>query len=62
MSASKSIRFGDTKTMELRATANNVLNMVQYSGVDSTLGSGTYGQVISTGAMRSFSFLGRYRF
>jgi uncharacterized membrane protein YgcG len=62
MSASKSIRFGDTKTMELRATANNVLNMVQYSGVDSTLGSGTYGQVTSTGAMRSFSFLGRYRF
>ena len=62
MSASKSIRFGDTKTMELRATADNVLNMVQYSGVDSTLGSGTYGQVISTGAMRSFTFLGRYRF
>jgi hypothetical protein len=62
MSASKSIRFGDTKTMELRATAENVLNMVQYSGVDSTLGSGTYGQVISTGAMRSFNFLGRYRF
>jgi hypothetical protein len=62
MSGSKSIRFGDTKTMELRATAQNVLNMVQYSGVDSTLGSGTYGQVISTGAMRSFTFMGRYRF
>ena len=62
MSASKSLRFGDTKTMELRATANNVFNTVQYSGVDSTLGSGTYGQVTSTGAMRSFTFLGRYRF
>jgi hypothetical protein len=48
--------------MELRATANNVFNTVQYSGVDSTLGSGTYGQVTSTGAMRSFTFLGRYRF
>ena len=49
MSASKSIRFGDMRTMELRATANNVLNTVQYSGVDSTLGSATYGQVTSTG-------------
>ncbi|MFP5227519.1 MAG: carboxypeptidase regulatory-like domain-containing protein, partial [Acidobacteriota bacterium] len=62
MSASKTIRFADTKTMELRATAENILNMVQYNGVDSTLGSGTYGQVVSTQAMRSFSFLGRYRF
>jgi trimeric autotransporter adhesin len=62
MSISKSIRFGDTKTFEMRGTANNVLNTVQYSGVDSTLGSGTYGDVISTAAMRQFTFLGRYRF
>jgi hypothetical protein len=61
-SASKSIRFGDTRTMELRATAENVLNTVQYSGVDSTLGSATYGQITSTQPMRSFSFMGRYRF
>jgi hypothetical protein len=62
MSASKSLRFGDTKTFEMRATAYNVFNTVQYSGVDSTLGDGTYGEVISTAAMRSFTFLGRYRF
>ena len=62
MSASKSLRFGDTKTFEMRATADNVFNMVQYSGVDSTLGSATYGEVTSTGGMRSFTFMGRYRF
>ncbi len=62
MSASKSLRFGDTKNFEMRASANNIFNTVQYSGVDSTLGSGTYGEVISTGAMRSFTFMGRYRF
>jgi hypothetical protein len=62
MSASKSLRFGDTKTFEMRATADNVFNTVQYSGVDSTLGSGTYGQVTSTAPMRSFTFMGRYRF
>jgi hypothetical protein len=62
MSLSKSIRFGDTKNFEMRATANNVFNTVQYSGVDSTLGSGTYGEVISTAAMRQFTFMGRFRF
>jgi hypothetical protein len=61
-SISKSLRFGDTKTFEMRATADNVFNTVQYSGVDSTLGSATYGQVTSTSAMRSFTFIGRYRF
>ncbi len=62
MSVSKSIRFGDFKNLEMRATANNVFNTVQYSGVDSTLGSASYGQVTSTGEMRNFTFVGRYRF
>ena len=62
MSLSKSVRFGDTRTLEMRATANNVFNTVHYSGVDSTLGDNTYGEVISTAAMRSFTFMGRYRF
>jgi trimeric autotransporter adhesin len=62
MSVSKSIRFGDTKTFEIRATADNVFNTVQYSGVDSTLGDASYGEVTSTAAMRQFTFMGRYRF
>ena len=61
-SLSKSIRFGDRKNFEMRATAENVLNTVQYSGVDTTLGNATYGDVISTAAMRQFSFMARYRF
>jgi outer membrane receptor protein involved in Fe transport len=62
MSFSKTHRFGEMKTLEVRATVNNVFNTVQYSGVDTTLGSGTYGEVISAGAMRQFTFLARYRF
>jgi hypothetical protein len=46
----------------MRGTASNVLNTVQYAGVDSTLGSGTYGQVTSAAAMRQFTFNARYRF
>jgi trimeric autotransporter adhesin len=62
MSLSKSVRFGDTRTLEMRATADNVFNTVQYSGVDTTLGDNNYGEVTSTAAMRQFTFMGRYRF
>jgi hypothetical protein len=62
MSFSKTHRFGDRKTLEVRATVDNVFNTVQYSGIDTTLGSGTYGEVISAAAMRQFNFLARYRF
>jgi hypothetical protein len=61
-SLSKTVRFNETRTFETRATASNVFNTVQYSGVDTTLGSGTYGQVTSAGTMRQFTFLARFRF
>ena len=32
MSLSKTMQLGDTRSMEIRATANNVFNTVQYSG------------------------------
>ena len=37
-SLSKTVRFSETRTFEMRATASNVFNTVQYSGVDSTVG------------------------
>ena len=62
MSLSKTMSLGDTRSMELRATANNVFNTVQYSGVDTSLTSPTAGQVISAASMRAFSFTARFRF
>jgi hypothetical protein len=69
MSLSKTMQLGDTRSVELRATANNVFNTVQYSGVDTTLYSGQaanaatpFGQVTSAGAMRAFQFTARFRF
>ncbi len=61
-SASKTISLTETRSLEVRATANNVLNTVQYSGVDTTLGSSTYGQVTSAAAMRQLTFLARFRY
>jgi trimeric autotransporter adhesin len=70
MSLSKTMQFGDTRSMEVRATANNVFNTVQYSGVGSSLVSSAdqdqqtsrFGQVTSAGQMRTFQFTARYRF
>ena len=69
MSLSKTVQLGETRSFEMRATANNVFNTVQYSGVDTTLFTGAesashsgFGQVTSVGAMRSFQFAARFRF
>lgn len=61
-SLSKTIRFSETRTFEMRATADNVFNTVQYSGVDTTLGSASYGQITSTAPMRQFTFAVRFRY
>jgi hypothetical protein len=62
MSLSKTLQLGDTRSWEFRATASNVFNTVQYSGVDTNVDSPTFGQVTSAGAMRAFQFTSRFRF
>ncbi len=62
MSLSKTMQLGDTRSWEFRATASNVFNTVQYSGVDTSINSLTAGQVNSVGQMRSFQFTSRFRF
>jgi hypothetical protein len=54
--------MGDTRSLEFRATIGNVFNTVQYSGVNTTYGSPTFGQVSSTGQMRNFQFMSQFRF
>jgi hypothetical protein len=61
-SLSKTIRLGEMRNLELRGTADNVLNTVQYSGVDTSLGSNTYGQVTSAAPMRTFVLTARFRY
>lgn len=62
MALSKTMQLGETRSMEIRATINNVFNTVQYSGVDANVASPSFGQVISTSPMRSFQFTARFRF
>jgi trimeric autotransporter adhesin len=62
MALSKTVSMGETRSLEMRATINNVFNTVQYSGVGTTVNLPTFGQVTSVGAMRSFQFMARFRF
>jgi hypothetical protein len=61
-SLSKTIRMGDMRNLELRGSADNLLNTVQYAGVDTSLGSNTYGQITSAAAMRTFVLTARFRY
>jgi trimeric autotransporter adhesin len=62
MALSKTMQLGETRSMELRATINNVFNTVQYYGVDTNVASPSFGQVTSVYPMRSFQFTARFRF
>jgi len=62
MSVSKTIQFKELRTLEFRATGNNIFNHVNLAGVDTNLNSPTFGQVITAGVMRRVTFLARFRF
>ena len=62
LSVSKSILLGERKAMLLRASASNALNIVQYSDVDTQIGSGTFGYVTGAQPMRQFTFLAKFTF
>ena len=61
-SLSRTVPLGETRSFEARITGTNVFNTVQYSGIDTTLNSQTFGQVTSAATMRQFTFYARYRF
>jgi hypothetical protein len=62
MALAKNIVMGDTKALELRVQATNVFNTPQFTAIDTTVNSRTFGQVISAGSMRKLSMLARFRF
>ena len=59
---SRTVQLGDTRSFEVRMQANNVFNTIQYSGINTTLNSPTFGQVSSVASTRTLTFTARYRF
>jgi hypothetical protein len=62
MSLSKNVNFGRTRGVSIRVQANNVLNRVQFSAIDTVVNSPTFGQVTSVRPMRSVQLVMRFRF
>lgn len=59
---SRDVRLGGNRAVTIQATANNLLNMVNYTGIDTNINSPTFGQVTSVRPMRSVRLNLRFRF
>jgi hypothetical protein len=62
MSLNKTITIKEYRSLDLRVTANNVFNFVNYSGLGTTVNSINFGEVTSVGTMRRITFTARFRF
>jgi hypothetical protein len=62
MSINKTIHLGETQALELRAQVNNVFNTPQFTSIDTTVNSPSFGRVLNVGSMRKIQFVARYRF
>lgn len=59
---SRDIGLGGSRSLTLAVTASNLLNTVNYGGINTTVNSPSFGQVTSVRGMRSLSFVSRLRF
>jgi len=62
MAITKVVPLRESRMFELRFQASNVFNHPQYTTIDTTVNSPTFGQVIAVGAMRTLQFTARFRF
>jgi hypothetical protein len=62
MALSKTIQIHESRSLELRIQANNVFNIVQFTGLNTTVNSLAFGEVTSAANMRRITFVARFRF
>ncbi|MGB2655179.1 MAG: TonB-dependent receptor [Candidatus Acidiferrum sp.] len=62
MALNKTIEIKEFRSLDLRITANNVFNMVNYSSLGTTVNSITFGEVTGVGTMRRVTVQARFRF
>jgi hypothetical protein len=59
---SRDVRLGGNRTVTVNLRASNLLNLVNYTGIDTRVNSPTFGQVTSVQGMRSMQLNFRFRF
>ncbi|HUL35633.1 MAG TPA: TonB-dependent receptor [Candidatus Eisenbacteria bacterium] len=62
MSINRTIPIKETRSLDLRLSANNVFNHVNYSSINTAVNSLTFGEVTSVGGMRRVTVQARFRF
>jgi trimeric autotransporter adhesin len=62
MSLNKTIQIKEYRSLDLRVSATNALNMVYFTSLGTTVNSPTFGEVTGAGAMRRVTFTARFRF
>jgi len=59
---SRDLQFRRNRGLTIQFSANNLLNTVNYTRVDTTVNSPTFGQVLAVGPLRSAQLAFRFRF
>jgi hypothetical protein len=62
MAFTKIIPLKESRMLELRAQATNIFNIPNYSSIDTSVTSPTFGRVTAVGAMRQITMTARFRF
>ncbi|MGC2258911.1 MAG: TonB-dependent receptor [Candidatus Sulfotelmatobacter sp.] len=62
MAFTKIIPLKESRVLEFRAQATNIFNIPNYSSIDTSVTSPTFGRVTGVGAMRAFTMTARFRF
>ncbi|MFZ0992741.1 MAG: TonB-dependent receptor [Candidatus Sulfotelmatobacter sp.] len=62
MAFTKIFPLKESRMLEFRAQATNIFNIVNYSSIDTSLNSPTFGRVTAVGGMRQFTMTARFRF
>jgi trimeric autotransporter adhesin len=62
MAFTKIVPLKESRVLEFRAQATNIFNIPNYSSIDTSVTSPTFGRVTGVGAMRAFTMTARFRF
>ncbi len=62
MSFNKVIPMKESRSLEIRASASNTFNHPNFTSIDTTVNSPTFGEVVGAGAMRTITMTARFRF
>ena len=62
MTVNKTITVKESRSLDLRLSANNVFNIVHYTSINTVVNSFTFGEVTGTAGMRRVTMTARFRF